>query len=187
MKYNVLYVDPPWSYRNKNTGGSMKSGSSAKYDVLTVEELCELPIRYVTEKDACLFLWVTVPLIPQGLQVMEAWGFKYKTSLFWRKIMSLGMGFWWRGQVECLFFGTRGNIKAFRTQKANIIQSKALKHSEKPEEFRKLIDESITTIDNPKKLELFGTKKVEGWEVIGREVDGLDIKDSLERLIEGSS
>ena len=166
-KYQVIYADPPWSYKNKKTGGSMISGAEAKYPTMTVEEICALDIP--AEKDAVLFLWATVPLLPEAFKVMEAWGFKYKTMLTWRKIMSLGMGYWYRGQCEHLLFGVRGKVKAFRVQKANFIQSKAGKHSEKPIEFRRLIEES--TLHLPNKLEMFARSENEGWDVFGNEVN----------------
>jgi N6-adenosine-specific RNA methylase IME4 len=179
MKYNVLLIDPPWSYKNKNTGGSMKSGAANQYPVMTIEEIKQLPIKQICEKDSVLFLWAVVPLLPEAFQVMKAWGFKYKTSIFWRKIMSLGMGYWFRGQVEVLLLGMKGKVKAFRCQKPNIIQCKVGKHSEKPEEFRQLIEEATKNIPNRKMVELFARKQVDGWNAIGNDIDGQDIKDVL--------
>ena len=91
-KYRLIYADPPWSYDNIRTGGTLKSGASQKYNVLTLQEICDLPISEVVHKDSVLFLWVTVPLLPYGFKVLESWGYTYKTAFFWRKIMSLGMG-----------------------------------------------------------------------------------------------
>jgi len=187
-KYKVIYADPPWSYRNKKTGGSMKSGSSQKYYTMSLEEIKSLPVSTVADKDSVLFLWATVPLLPEALEVLNAWGYHYKTSLFWRKIMSLGMGFWFRGQVEILLMGVKGKVKAFRIQKANIIQAKVSKHSQKPDEFRKLIEE--TGLDP--KIELFARKpekrlfedsSFNGWDCIGKGVNGKDIKQELKDLI----
>ncbi len=161
--YKIIYADPPYSYRNKNTGGSMKSGSSAKYPTMTINELCTLNIP--SGKNNALFLWATVPLLPEALFLMDHWGFKYKTTLFWRK-MSLGLGFWFRGQVEMLLLGIKGKVKAFRIQKPNIIQVKVGRHSEKPEEFRKLIE--MTGLKP--RIELFARKKTRGWDVWGNEV-----------------
>jgi len=184
-KYNILYIDPPWSYRNKNTGGSMKSGSVAKYSTLTMEEIYDLSVPQIAEKDSVLFLWATVPLLPEAFNVMKKWGFKYKTAIFWRKIMSLGMGYWFRGQVELLLLGVRGKVKAFRCQKPNFIQCKVLRHSEKPEEFRQLITEATNKIKNLRRIELFATKKTSGWTSIGYAIDGKDIRDVLQEMIGG--
>lgn len=170
MSYNVIYADPPWSYKNKNTGGSMKSGATAKYPCMTTEEIKTLPIKSIASRDSCLFLWATVPMLPDAMQVMEAWGYKYKTMLTWRKIMSLGMGYWYRGQCEHLLFGVKGKVKAFRYQHANFIQSKAGKHSEKPEEFRALIEASTGKLPDRRMVELFARSKHDGWDAWGNEV-----------------
>lgn len=178
-KYKIIYADPPWSYRNKKTGGSMKSGSVNKYPTLSLEEICNLNIKDLAHKDSVLFLWITVPLLPDGLKVMQNWGFQYKTALFWRKIMSLGMGFWFRGQIEILLMGIRGKVRAFRMQKANVIQAKVGKHSEKPIEFRRLI-EDIGLIP---RIELFASEKYKGWDSIGYDIDGMDITASIRELL----
>lgn len=167
-KYSVIVADPPWQYRNKNTGGSMKSGSSAKYPTMSLEEICSLPVQSICEKDSVLFLWGTTPLADYPIEVMKRWGFHYKTKIYWRKIMSLGMGYWFRGQVEECFVGIKGNVKAFRLQKPNFIQSKVRKHSQKPEEFFQLIEPAIQNL-NPK-IELFARERRDGWDCWGNEV-----------------
>lgn len=173
-KYQVIYADPPWSYTNKTTGrtnGNQPEGSGAhtKYPTMLLQEIISLPVKQITEKDAVIYLWATVPLMPEAFAVLKAWGFEYKTMLTWRKIMSLGMGYWYRGQCEHLLFGVRGKVKAFRVQKANFIQTKAGKHSEKPQEFRDLIN--LSTSHLPNKIELFARNTHEGWDVFGNEVD----------------
>lgn len=165
--YQVLYADPPWSYTNKKTGGSLVSGASSKYDTMPLDEICSLPIKDITDKDSVAYVWATVPLLPEGLKVLDAWGYKYKTMISWRKIMSLGLGYWYRGQTEHLLFGTRGKIKAFRMQEANIIQHKVLRHSEKPHAFRELIERSVGDM---RKIELFARQECEGWDCFGNQV-----------------
>lgn len=85
MKYKCIVADPPWTYNNKKTGGTMKSGSAAKYPTMTLEEICALPIREIAAKDCCLFLWTTTPLLMEAMEVWKAWGFKYKTKIYWEK------------------------------------------------------------------------------------------------------
>jgi len=165
-KYRVIYADPPWAYRNKRTGGSMNSGSASKYPVMTLEELAELPVPEIANKDSVLFLWATVPLLQEGIILLNMWDFEYKTSLFWRKIMLLGMGFWFRGQVEVCLLGVRGHVKPFRIQRSNFVQTKALRHSEKPEEVRQLIEATGLA----PRIELFARQEVEGWSCWGNEV-----------------
>jgi N6-adenosine-specific RNA methylase IME4 len=178
--YNILLSDPAWSYRNKRTGGSMKSGSASKYPVLTVEELCDLPIRNIADRDSVLFLWATVPLLPEALQVMKAWGYRYTTKITWHKTGRLGLGFWLRGEVEELLFGIRGKVKAFRSSFPNFIEAPVGKHSEKPEEFRQLIEATAgVKMPNPRMIELFARKPVPGWTTWGLDIDGIDIRERL--------
>lgn len=166
-KYQVIYADPPWSYTNKKTGGTHKSGAQQKYPTMPLPDIMNMNIPI--DKNAVLYLWATVPLLPEAFKVMDALGFKYKTMLTWRKIMSLGIGFWYRGQCEHLLFGVKGNIKAFRIQHANFIQTKAGKHSEKPSEFRHLIEQS--TQHMPLKLEMFARQEHSGWDAFVNEVN----------------
>jgi len=177
-KYNIILADPPWSYRNKRTGGSMISGSADKYPVMTLDEICSLPIDKIAAKDSALFLWVTCPMQEEGMQVMKSWGYKYKTKIYWRKIMSLGMGFWFRGQVEECWLGVRGKVKAFRLQIPNFIQTKALRHSQKPEEMRKIIEMTGLV----PRIELFAREAAEGWDAIGFDIDGRSIEQAIKEL-----
>lgn len=183
MKFNVIYADCPWSYRNVRTGYKMNSGSAAKYPVLMVEDLCGLPIEEVADKNSVLFLWATTPMLPEALEVMKAWGFKYKTIITWKK-NNIGLGFWFRTCTEHLLLGVRGKVKAFRYQHRNFVEAKVLKHSQKPEIFREVIESAIQkSIRDSKKLELFATTETAGWTCLGYQIDGRNIKDSLKDLI----
>lgn len=168
-KYKIIYADPSWEYENKRTGGSLTSGAQSKYPTMSLEEIKRMDIKKIAHKDSVLFLWITVPLLPNGFEVLKSWGYQYKTSLFWRKIMSLGMGFWFRGQVEVLLIGIKGNVKAFRSQRPNFLQTKAKKHSEKPHEIYGLIEEISNKFDLNPKIELFVRNRREGWDSWGNE------------------
>lgn len=141
----------------------MISGSASKYQVMSTEDICALSVGEIADDNSVLFLWATVPMLQDAFCVFTEWGFNYKTAIFWRKIMSLGMGFWFRGQVEVCLFG----IKAFRCQKPNFIQTKAGKHSEKPEELYKLIEE----VSPLPRIELFARSKRDGWDAWGNEIE----------------
>lgn len=182
-KYNVIYADPPWSYESRS-GRDMKHGAGEKYATMTNEDIAAMPIQEITDKNAVCFMWITVPLLPEGLSTLSAWGFQYKTMITWRKIMSLGMGYWFRGQCEHLVLGVRGKVKPFRQQTANywetpydmgdVHQSKAGRHSQKPSYFRDLISKSVAvSFEEPKKLELFARSR-EGW-FSDMEYDGWDV------------
>lgn len=189
-RYNVIYADPPWAYRDK-TGRDFKHGSEAKYDTMTNAQIMNMPIRDITQKDCICFMWMTAPLLPEGLATLQAWGFEYKTLITWRKIMSMGLGYWFRGQCEYLALGVKGRVKAFRQQRANFyesavfeldecFQSKAGKHSQKPHYFRELINNAVNvSFTTPLKLELFARSReglfpddeYTGWDVYGNEVN----------------
>ena len=165
-RYKLILADPPWEYENKTTGGSNDSGACQKYHTMPLDEIKAPPISDIALKDSCLFLWGTTPLLPEAFEVMKAWGFQYKTTIYWRKIMSLGMGFWFRGQVEVCLFGIQGNVPAFRCQKPNFIQTKVRYHSQKPDEMYGLIED----LDINPKIELFAREKREGWDAWGNQV-----------------
>ena len=171
-RYNVIYADPPWLYRNKKTGENMISGAAEKYPIMTLDEICSLPISEISETDCVLFLWATTPLKIEAFEVLKKWEFTYKTTVYWRKIMSLGMGYWFRGQIEELLVAIKGKVKAFHLQESNFIQCKVLSHSEKPEEFRQLIERATSKISFNKRIELFARKRVDGWDGWGNEIDG---------------
>lgn len=191
-KYNVIYADPPWSYDNKKTGGSMISGADNKYSIMTNEQIMGMPIDLLTEENALCFLWVTVPLLNIGLDTLKAWGFEYKTMLTWHKINSWGMGFWYRGQTEHILIGVKGKVKPFRQQLPNYWQTgyepdndivykfKSGRHSQKPDRFREMINDAIKiSFDTPIKLELFARSRqgffpdyeYDGWDVFGNQVN----------------
>jgi N6-adenosine-specific RNA methylase IME4 len=170
QRYQVIVADPPWEYRNKKTGGSMKSGSVAKYPTMPLGEICGLNVPEISEKNAVLFLWGTTPLADYPFVVMKSWGFKYKTKIYWRKVMSLGMGYWFRGQVEECLVGIKGKVPAFRCQRPNIIQSKVRKHSQKPEEFFQLIEPELSRCGLDSKIELFAREPRAGWNSWGNEI-----------------
>lgn len=179
-KYQVIYADPPWQYNNKRSGASGTSGASEKYDVMSMSDIKAFPVKQLSDKNAVCFIWVTVPLLPEGLEVLKAWGFKYKTMLTWRKVLSMGMGYWFRGQCEHVIVGVRGKVKPFRLQKSNFYQCRVGKHSQKPSYFRELISKAVAnSFENPNKLELFARKRAglfpmdeyKGWDVYGNEVD----------------
>ena len=170
MKYKTILADPPWQYKSK-TGREWKHGSDKKYSTMTTDLICDLAIiDQIADKNCVLFLWATIPLLPDAFKVMESWKFHYKTSIIWRKIMSMGMGFWFRGQCEMCLIGIKGQVKAFRCQKPNFIQAKVFEHSKKPEEFFKLID---PIIPHPA-IELFARDKRKGWDSWGLETNRFD-------------
>jgi N6-adenosine-specific RNA methylase IME4 len=177
-KYNVIYADPPWDYTNKKVGGKSKSGACQQYKTIVGGGI-DLPITEITQDNAVCFMWVTVPLLPDGLQLLSAWGFKYKTMLTWKK-KGLWMGYWFRGVTEHILVGVKGSVPAFNCQKSNFFECTPGKHSQKPHYFRQLISEAVKkSFTEPVKLELFARSRegffpdmeYEGWDVYGNEVN----------------
>ena len=176
---SVLLLDPPWMFKSAHTGGSMKSGSVDHYPVMPLDEIKSLKIP--TAKDSVLFLWATVPMLPEALEVMKALGYSYKTAVFWHKTGRNGLGYWFRGEVEILLFGVKGKVKAFRCQLPNHVEAPVGKHSEKPEIFREIIEKATASM-NPRYLELFARKQTPNWVSVGYDIDGKDIRQALAEL-----
>ena len=174
-KFRVLYADPPWSYGNTWSGGEEKfserwTAAETHYPSMTISELCAMgnDIKDITESNAVLFLWVTSPLLEECFPVIKAWGFKYKTSFVWDKV-GHNFGHYNSVRHEFLLVCTRGSCTPDVTELVDSVQSieKSRTHSEKPEEFRTIID---TLYPHGKRLELFARTQAEGWEVWGNEL-----------------
>lgn len=168
-KYRVIYADPPWKYGN-DMGAAMPGTTGARdhYPCMTIAELCALPVRELCESDAVLFLWVTSPLLYEAAPLIKAWGFEYKTSFVWDKIKH-NMGHYNSMRHEFLLICTRGSCLPDEKKLFDSVQSieRSGKHSEKPEEFRTIID---TLYPYGKRIELFrrgGAPK--GWSVWGNQ------------------
>jgi N6-adenosine-specific RNA methylase IME4 len=198
--YEWIVADPPWPYRNVKTGGSMTSGSAAQYSVMTMDEILTLPVPEIAAKNCCCFLWTTTPLLPQGLAVLDRWGFEFKSALYWDK-KNYPLGFWFRGRVEPCLIGIRGKVKAFRSSAVNIIQDeptdeylgltqdparssdcygdfvleeKARGHSVKPEALWNLIEPVIEKQGPAPRIELFSRRERPGWDAFGNQVVPLE-------------
>ena len=185
MLYKTFLADPPWPFNNKNTGGSMTSGSANQYQTMRIDEICNLKIprngdyhtiHDLADKNSLLFLWVPSSLKESAFTVMNAWGFKYKLTIYWYKPYNkeskkgkLGMGFYFRNQVEECLMGIRGKIKPFKTNKQNIIIEYPRKHSRKPEGLFNLIEPEIEKFDLNPKIELFAREYRTGWDGWGLE------------------
>lgn len=167
--YNVIYADPPWKYDNKRTGGSMSSGAAQKYNTMEPDEIIDVLYSVRTNGNSVIFMWATTPLLDVAFMVLNK-RFEYKTMLTWRKIMSLGMGYWFRGQTEHLLVGIEGNVKPFRAQVPNFYQSKVGRHSEKPAYFRRLIEQVTKNMTDRSMIELFARECHDGWDCWGNDV-----------------
>lgn len=170
-KYRVIYADPPWQYGDKRGGeGITATGAEHHYPTMPLSDLKALDVRGMSADDSVLFLWATSPLLPDALELAEAWGFKYKASFVWDKVAH-NMGHYNSVRHEFLLVCTRGsatpdNVKLFDS--VQVIE-KTKVHSQKPEEFRTIIE---TLYQHGGKVELFRRGNApEGWNVWGNEVE----------------
>ena len=162
-KYRVLYADPPWQYRH----AGVTQDAESHYPTMALEEICALPVKEHTEDEAVLFLWVTSPKLEEAFAVIRAWGFRYKTSFVWDKVRH-NVGHYNSVRHELLLIATRGACTPDRRKLFDSVQTieRSDRHSEKPEEFRAII-ETLYTHGN--KIELFARKTAPGWSAWGNE------------------
>lgn len=167
--YKCIVTDNPWQYKSKRTGGSMSSGAEQKYPTMSLDELASLPVKEIAARDAVMFMWITTPLKEEILQsgLLKTWGFKNKTTIYWIKTGRIGLGYWWRGNVEECLICTRGKIKPFKESTTNIITAPPTKHSAKPEEFWGKVEPVIARQDLNPKLEMFSRSPRAGWDSFG--------------------
>lgn len=178
MKFNTIAADPPWKYDNVNTGGSMKSGSAAKYPTMALDEIKDLRVRDIANKNSLLFLWATTPLKPEAMEVVKAWGYKYVTTLYWLKTGRPGLGFWFRGCFEECLVCKRGKVKPFHSQMTNLIVEDPREHSRKPDEFY-----NIVRLHAPDPMvELFAREPRIGFISMGLDMDGQDISRAIAQI-----
>lgn len=166
VRFGTVLADPPWAFGNRRTGGSMSSGSAAKYDLMSLDQIQDLPVPKVMARSYLVYLWVPVPLLPWGPRVLDAWDAPYRTALFWRKTERRGMGFWFRNQVEMLMLGVHGRVTPFRSSRENVHTERPGPHSVKPEEFYTYIE----GLAPAPYLELFATRPRRQWTSVGYDV-----------------
>ena len=162
-KYRVIYADPPWQYGDERSG---MGGAVDHYLTMSLEEIKALPVKDLSEDNAVLFMWVTAPmLMKEGNEVLDAWGFTYKTNIVWDKVRA-NLGNYTSVRHEHLLIATKGSGVPDNTTRIDSVQTieRTGRHSEKPKEFRNII-ETLYTYGN--KIELFARKQTEGWDVYG--------------------
>jgi len=172
-KYSIIYADPPWEYADQKGNDPAMGGIT--YQTMPLQAIKDMPIKDITDTDCSLFLWVTMPMLREGLAVIEAWGFKYITCAFtWVKQNKTGMGIysglghWTNGNAELCLFAKKGHPKRFSKSVKQICLSPVGNHSVKPREIRERI---IQLVGDLPRIELFARQKVEGWDCWGNEVE----------------
>lgn len=174
-RFCTVMADPPWQFQNRTGKMAPEHKRLSRYPTMKLEEIMALPVSEVSDDNAHLYLWVPNALLPEGLKVMEAWGFKYKTNIIWYKIRKdggpdgRGVGFYFRNVTEVLLFGVRGSMRTLqpgRTQ-VNIISSRKQEHSRKPDDQYSLIE----SCSPGPYLELFARGPREKWTVWGNQAE----------------
>ena len=175
-KYSTIYADPPWRFENRTGKMAPEHKRLNRYSTMSLEEIEALPISKIAADKSHLYLWVPNALLPDGLKVMEKWGFQYKSNLIWEKVRKdgypdgRGVGFYFRNVTEILLFGIRGDnnrtLDPARSQ-VNLIRSMKREHSRKPDEFVQLIQ----ACSPGPYIELFARGNREGWDMWGNQAD----------------
>ncbi|MBV8976917.1 MAG: S-adenosylmethionine-binding protein [Alphaproteobacteria bacterium] len=176
QRFGTVLIDPPWRFANRTGKMAPEHKRLARYETMSIEEICALPVGQVARERAHLYLWVPNALLPWGLRAMQAWGFDYKTNLIWHKVRKdggpdgRGVGFYFRNVTEMLLFGIRGKnnrtLAAGRRQ-VNFLATRKQEHSRKPEEQYAIIE---SCSEGPY-LELFARGRRDGWTSWGAQAD----------------
>lgn len=176
LSCGTILADPPWQFSNRTGKMAPEHRRLNRYATLTLTEIKEIPVHVATA-DAChLYLWVPNALMAEGLAVMDAWGFQYKTNLVWHKIRKdggpdgRGVGFYFRNTTELVLFGVRGSLRTLAPgrRQVNIIRSQKREHSRKPDEQYEIIE----SCSPGPFLELFARGSRKGWHQWGNQVEG---------------
>lgn len=175
-KFSTIYADPPWRFQNRTGKVAPEHKRLNRYDTMDLEAIKAMPVSEIAADKSHLYLWVPNALLPDGLEVMKAWGFEYKGNIVWEKVRKDGMpdgrgvGFYFRNVTEILLFGIRGDnnrtLAPARSQ-VNLIRTMKREHSRKP-------DEIIPIIENCSPgpfIELFARGDREGWAMWGNQAD----------------
>lgn len=172
-KYKTILADPPWMFQNRTGKMAPEHKRLSRYSTLNLDQILKIPVSQVASDSSHLYLWVPNALLKEGLAVMEAWGFCYKTNLVWHKIRKdggpdgRGVGFYFRNVTELILFGIRGSLRTLPPgrRQVNILKTMKREHSRKPDELYDIIEQCSP---DPY-LELFARGRRLGWEVWGNE------------------
>ena len=168
-KYNIIYADPPWKYGND---------AKKHYPTIPIQDIHNFPVDKIAADNCALFLWVTFPILPEALETVRKWGFRYVTVAFtWIKTNKrnrnpfFGMGNWTRANAEICVLGFRGKLKRNSNKVSQVVLSPLREHSRKPDEIR---DKIVELMGDLPRIELFARQSAKGWDCWGNETDKFD-------------
>ena len=175
-RFKTILADPPWQFQNRTGKIAPEHKRLSRYGTMVLADIKGLPVAQAAEDTSHLYMWVPNALLPEGLAVMSAWGFNYKSNIVWQKIRKdggpdgRGVGFYFRNVTELLLFGVRGKnartLQAGRTQ-VNIMCTRKREHSRKPDEQYELIE----SCSPGPFLELFARGERTGWSIWGNQAN----------------
>jgi len=176
QKFKTILADPPWQFQNRTGKMAPEHKRLNRYATMCLEDIKALPVAEVADDVCHLYLWVPNALLPEGLEVMKAWGFQYKSNIVWEKVRKdgepdgRGVGFYFRNVTELILFGIRGSnartLAPARSQ-VNLLRTQKREHSRKPDEIYDIIEQC----SSGPYLELFARGKREGWILWGNEAN----------------
>jgi site-specific DNA-methyltransferase (adenine-specific) len=171
-KYNIIYADPPWKY---STGVS--------YPTVSIADIQKFPIQKIADENCALFLWVTYPILPECIETLKKWGFRYVTVAFtWIKTNKndgrpfFGLGNWTRANAEICLLGLKGKLHRKSNKIKQVVLSPLREHSRKPDEIR---DNIVELLGDLPRIELFARQTVKGWDCWGNETKKFNRESNL--------
>ena len=172
-KYSVIYADPPWSFKTYSNKGKDRSPEK-HYNVMNFKDICNLPVNNIANDNSVLLMWVIDPLLDKAFEVINAWGFKYKTVGFtWAKTNRksegyfTGLGYWTRGNPEMCLLATKGKPKRISKSVPQLVVEQRREHSRKPDIMYNHIE---NLLEGPY-IELFARTQRSGWDSWGNQTD----------------
>jgi N6-adenosine-specific RNA methylase IME4 len=179
-QFSTILADPPWRFENRTGKMAPEHRRLSRYGTMDLDDIKALPVADFAADPAHLYLWVPNALLPDGLDVMRAWGFNYKSNIIWHKIRKdggsdgRGVGFYFRNVTEMVLFGTRGKnartLPPGRTQ-VNLLATRKREHSRKPDEFYDIVE----ACSPGPRLEIFARGTREGWMTWGDQAEDYQI------------
>lgn len=177
--FKTILADPPWQFINRTGKMAPEHKRLTRYQTLKTHQICDMPVSQACEDVAHLYLWVPNALLPDGLEVLRAWGFVYKSNIVWHKVRKdggpdgRGVGFYFRNTTELVLFGVRGKMRTLSPGRSqvNIIRSMKQEHSRKPEELYNLIE----ACSPGPYLELFARGTRRNWSAFGNQAESYSI------------
>ncbi len=182
-KYKIIYADPCWNYKDKAHAG--KRGVEYKYETMQLKDIQSLPINNLADKNCFLFLWGTMPLLPEAIETMKSWGFSYKTNGFvWIKknkkqkdTLFWGGGSYSRANPEICLMGVKGKPKGISHSVHSVIESSIREHSRKPDEARERI---VQLCGDVPRIELFARESIDGWDCWGDDINIINTENFVD-------